>query len=627
VPEWLAAVTHRALARLPADRFPNAGSLKEQLLEASVGNYHAMTHARRSRRPLHPSVAAAGGIALAAGLALGWLLFDDPSAEPRPTYVTASLPEGVRLRPALDTDLDRSVAISPDGREVVFVGEHDGHRLYRLSLNAPGGIEAIPGTEGGRSPFFSSTGAWIGFVSGTSLMKVPSGGGAPTELASVSGFRGGAWSLDDDYVYYAPSISVGLLRVPANGGAPEEITRPAFDGIDDSHLFPIVLPNGDLLFTSCCGDVRTFILEGADPGGTPRPLLQGGGAQYVPSGHLVFMQRENVMLASYDPGTRERGPPEPVLEGTVTGNEMYAGIAVSSTGTLAYLAGRSEFERPLVRIRPDGASDSMPVPPASHVFPIHFSPDGTRLLYTSYEDASHDVFAYDVGSGRQPRRLTTHPSTDYSQIWGPGPSRFTFTSTRGGGRQVYTQDVASTSEPELLIESELGKWPLSWTADGAWLLYSVNDPETGEDLWLYSAERDSTWAFLTGAYNEYPAAFAPAGDWLAYARDDVGQRKEIWAMPFPDGVACPISIGGGTYPIWSRDGDRLYYMKRDTHMLAEAGGGDICRARPRPHVVGLNTVWGLAPDESYVVTVSPPPPLELRLIISWTAELAGRARE
>ena len=177
------------------------------------------------------------------------------------------------------------------------------------------------------------------------------------------------------------------------------------------------------------------------------------------------------------------------------------------------------------------------------------------------------------------------------------------------------------AEPVLLVSDELPKWPLSWTTDGRWLLIGVDDPDRGESIWLYSAESDSAWAFIDEPYNEWSSYFSPSGDWIAYARDDVGDRREIWAMPFPDGTPCPISIGGGTFPQWSGDGRRIFYIKADTLMVAEATTQGICDARPRPFVSGVHAVWGLARDDAYAITVSPEPEPLLKLILNWAEEL------
>ncbi|HEY5623866.1 MAG TPA: hypothetical protein VIV14_08890, partial [Gammaproteobacteria bacterium] len=50
--------------------------------------------------------------------------------------------------------------------------------------------------------------------------------------------------------------------------------------------------------------------------------------------------------------------------------------------------------------------------------------------------------------------------------------------------------------------------------------------------------------------------------WLAYASDESG-RSEIYVRSYPDvdtGGRWQISTGGGTRPLWSRDGAELFYV-------------------------------------------------------------------
>jgi len=625
VPQWLEALTERALARLPADRFRDAAALREALAGRGEAGSPGLTERPSPKRAGSGWLGRVAWIALglAAGLSLAIGLNGEKENVPLPpTHITAALPENVHLRLNWMGTLTPSVTISPDGREVVFVGEREGRQLYRMRLDAPGGIEPIPGTEGGRAPFYSPSGQWIGFVAGNSLFKIPSGGGRPVPLARVIVSRGGSWDPTEEFIYLTPRVFSSVHRVPANGGELEKVTELARDGIDMTHTWPTILPNGDLLYTSCCADVGIYLLEGADPEATPIRLLDGGFARYVPSGHLLFMHEGATLVAPYDLETREAGPPREVLPEAITAHEMFGEFAVSATGSLVYLAGRSEFERPLVRVYPDGSADPMAVPPASHVFPLTFSPDGRRMVFVSYGGGGGtNVFLYDLQRGGRPVPLTTDQTEDYSATWGPGPAHITFTSLRDGRQDVYTLAVDSFgAEPRLLISNELGKWPHSWTEDGRWLLFGVDAPERGESIWVYSAEADSAWALIDEPYDEFNAYFTPAGDWIAYDREDSG-RREVWAMPFPDGVPCPISINGGNEPRWSPHGRRLYYVKADTLMVAEAGQGSICDARPRPFVSGVNSVWGLAPDESYAVTVAPEPEPELRLILNWADEL------
>ena len=89
------------------------------------------------------------------------------------------LPPGLHV--AVDTQ-HITLAVSPDGTRLVFVGEEEGiRRLYLRDLAVPE-IRMIAGTEGASAPFFSPDGNWIGFMAGTNLgvlKKVPVEGGMP----------------------------------------------------------------------------------------------------------------------------------------------------------------------------------------------------------------------------------------------------------------------------------------------------------------------------------------------------------------------------------------------------------------------------------------------------------------
>ena len=62
-------------------------------------------------------------------------------------------------------------------------------------------------------------------------------------------------------------------------------------------------------------------------------------------------------------------------------------------------------------------------------------------------------------------------------------------------------------------------------------------------------------------------AFAPGGRWIAYVANDSG-RREVYVRPFPEGDGrWLVSDGGGTQPMWSRDGRELFY-RNDDNMMA-----------------------------------------------------------
>ena len=114
-----------------------------------------------------------------------------------------------------------SVAISPDGTRIVYVGRRAGSvRLYQRPLDSFDST-AIAGTEGAFNPFFSPDGQWIGFFTNTHLKKVPVSGGTPVTLCEARNPYGATWSRDS--IFFAQVFGTALSRVPAAGGAAEVV--------------------------------------------------------------------------------------------------------------------------------------------------------------------------------------------------------------------------------------------------------------------------------------------------------------------------------------------------------------------------------------------------------------------
>ena len=76
------------------------------------------------------------------------------------------------------------MALSPDGRTVIYVAGEGGTRLYRRDLDRLV-TTSLPGTEDALSPFFSPDGEWVAFQgSDNTLKKMPRAGGPATAFVA-----------------------------------------------------------------------------------------------------------------------------------------------------------------------------------------------------------------------------------------------------------------------------------------------------------------------------------------------------------------------------------------------------------------------------------------------------------
>ena len=93
------------------------------------------------------------------------------------------------------------LAISPDGRNIVFVaGAQSAFQIWLRPL-ASGEARPIEGTEGGAFPFWSPDSQFVAFFAGGKLKKVAIAGGPPFALTDAAAGRGGSWSRDNVIVF------------------------------------------------------------------------------------------------------------------------------------------------------------------------------------------------------------------------------------------------------------------------------------------------------------------------------------------------------------------------------------------------------------------------------------------
>jgi hypothetical protein len=123
----------------------------------------------------------------------------------------------------------------------------------------------------------------------------------------------------------------------------------------------------------------------------------------------------------------------------------------------------------------------------------------------------------------------------------------------------------------------------------------------------------------TASAAAYPA-FSSDGRWLAYADTESGSY-DVYVRAFPDkGTRWLISNGGGTMPVWSRNGRELFYRTQDGRIMvatytvkSDTFVADKSRVRSEKHLAntGLTPNFDLAPDGKRVVVLMPPGGAEL----------------
>ena len=194
----------RCLSQDPDERFQTARDLKYNLRLA-------MEQPAATAKPARWYwIAMAAAIVLAA--LAGWVLRSPKSPSEAPVVRFAvNPPEGGQFDSA-------SLAVSPDGRTLVFVATVQGKRgLWIRPLDGTAS-RLLPGTDGASLPFWSPDSRSIAYFAGTKLWRVDVAGGAPMAICDSGQGRGGTWS-DDGAIVFAS------VAAEAYGGSPLPVAR------------------------------------------------------------------------------------------------------------------------------------------------------------------------------------------------------------------------------------------------------------------------------------------------------------------------------------------------------------------------------------------------------------------
>jgi Tol biopolymer transport system component len=562
-PPQLDHVVKRSLAKAPEDRWQTASDLAQELKWAEEKRSDAgAIESRRPRAiPLSLAALAAAGVGVVVGVAV-WTLRPAPSAAvPAVVRLAATLNAGEQV-PA-----GYPMALSSDGRQLAYIASN---RMYLRPMNSLVS-KVLAGTEGGQAPFFSPDGQWIGFVAQNKLRKVSTSGGVPQTLSEAVQASGGSWGPDET-IYHAAGPASPIWKIPAAGGSPERVTTLDRCKGEVSHRWPQLLPGGKaLLFTTWTGpgwDERHLHLHVLGTGERRVLLLGASTGRYVAPGQLVYSRAGALLTTPFDLArlTIAAVPPTPV-ELQVREESQGAEFAVSDNGMLAYISGNPQgYVSRLVIVDRRGTIEPLPAPPQPYNDPA-ISPDGLRAVVT-VRAGTHGLWIYDFSRATL-TALTTKGSAQ-DPFWTPDGKRIVFRQTLAGYRNLYWMPADGSGDEERLTTSENLQTVGSFTPDGRWLAFSETDPATAPDIWLLPLNGDrKPQVFLKTPFGEQNPRFSPDGQWLAYVSNESG-RDEVYVRRFPDsGIKWRISTDGGNAPVWTRDGQELFYRSADKTMAVD----------------------------------------------------------
>ena len=623
VPETLAWIIERCLAKNPAERYGSTVDLARDLARLRDRSSAGVAVARRApeiARRRWPIAAAAVALAAAAFVFLSRARTNP--ADPIQTEV--AIPELVDV---MHSEVMSAVAISPDGRQLVVNGvDATGTSQLWLRDLRNGTSRLI--AERAFAPAWSEDSTEIAFFAEGKLKRVAAAGG-PARVICEAEPESIPWWEGDTILFGQYSKKRGVFRVSSSGGQPQLVAGPTPPPQPSLPFWPQLLP-----------DEKHFLYIALQPDAEGRfeltrelkvGSLDGGATRVVPGVDsravaidqwLLFVRDGTLMAQEFDPSDGLRGEARPIIDGLhYFRSTGLATFSVSRNGVLAWRAAQPASR--LVWLDRSGMeTESI----ASAVFDTNgrLSDDGKRYA-VGVLDPRHgvsDLWVYDLERGSS-QRATFSMVDEKAPVWARDGRTIYFRSDGGNGPPDIRMLRPGAHGGVMLYRGPSVEEPKDVSPDGKWLLYA-SFFVTGSDILALPLEGGGEpRPIATTPFNETSPRFSPDGKWIAYSSDLSGQ-PEIYVRAFEgEEPAARLSRDGGTRPRWRRDGQELYYLGPEGRVMVVPVSGSSF-GTPKLLFQNASTAdFEPAPDGSrFLMQLQPrasmPP---VRLLTNWQARL------
>ncbi len=557
----------------------------------------------------------------------GWIAWG--FAASREGAVDRPLTRFVVQPPAAATMVD-AFDISPDGRQLIYVGREG--RILRLYLRRLDQFDAaaLTGTDGASAPFFSSDGQWIGFEAGGKLKKISVTTTAPPiVLCNAPDFQGATWAPNGTILF--ASDNHGVQRVSAEGGQPSPVT--ALDRNEVDHHSPEMLPGGQaLLFTIHEAEER-FSIAVQSPSGQRKVIIDSGfNGRYSSSGHIVYARSSAILAVPFDLNRLVvTGAPVTLVEHVATiPRGGYGGFHLARAGSLAFQQEPSLAGRVLAWVARSGVETPLPIPPRSFMTP-RVSPDGKTVAFAVDDRDRRDIWTYELAADQLTR--VTREGDNLAPLWTLDGRRLTYTKRRGDMQHLFWQAADGSGTSELLLTSRNRLWPNAWTGDDRTLVYVEDPPSDDVQIFVLRLDGERRPQRLThGPGAKGFPNLSRDSRWLAFMSQETG-RNEVYVDAFPAlDSHHQVTVEGGREPIWSRDGRELFYRSgREMFAVPVDTGRTFSTGKPvrlfEGRFVSEVLDYDVAPDGRFLMikpSEEEQAPAHLNVVLNWVDELVRR---
>jgi serine/threonine-protein kinase len=496
-----------------------------------------------------------------------------------------------------------------------------------------GDVRRIDGTEGAVAPEISPDGRWIVFTVDRVLKKVPVDGGTAQVLADSA--IAPTWLNSTTILYTRNTQSLWIVDV--NGGEPRLLTHADTARGHRFYAGARALPGGRAALLTILMANRTPSRIGAvsiADGNVTEVGVNGTNAEYSEPGYIVYHRGDGVLLAAPFSlrSLKVTGEPVRVADGVLHSANDVPDFTTSNNGVLAYRwrpGGVGGAPTTLSIVDSTGRSRPIRTGDARTFTYPQISHDGRRVALRAHATnfSNGDIWILELATGGLTRFTTDNESV--RATWSRDGQRLFFLKGIAGQASLVSRRWDGSGSDSVLLTMQ-GLAEFAEGIPGGWSAIRTMNPR---DIFLVPTDSLATGRrvpFVQSSANDTEISISPDGRWMSYTSDETG-RREVYVRPVPGpGPRVLVSLDGGRYGVWSRDGATLYYRGDDWIRAARVTTRGEFAVRRRDSLFAISS-----PSEVDIRNFAPIPsggfiilsgfqgdaPIRLEMIANWPSLL------
>jgi len=192
-----------------------------------------------------------------------------------------------------------------------------------------------------------------------------------------------------------------------------------------------------------------------------------------------------------------------------------------------------------------------------------WSPDGSRLLYTSYYKTGFpDIYSINLATGRK-EPIATFKGTNSGGTYSPDGRQIAMALSGTGNSEIYISDSRGRNMRRLTTNKSLEANP-SWSPDGRKLVYTSDAPGKPQ-LYTISVNGGAPMRIPTNisSYCSEPAWNPVRAEQIAFTAS-IGGAFQVFVYDFKTRSSKQITRGASSLePAWLNDGRHLIFTRRE----------------------------------------------------------------